>query len=90
MDMILVMTVEPGFGGQSFMRDALPKIREIRDFINRNKLSTHVEVDGGIDSKTVVEAANAGANVMVAGTSVFRSPEGLEKAISKIRMTERI
>ncbi|HPN83771.1 MAG TPA: ribulose-phosphate 3-epimerase [Victivallales bacterium] len=83
--MILVMTVEPGFGGQKFMRDMMTKVREIRDYIDKNKLHVHLEVDGGIDAETVKEAAAAGANVMVAGTSVFRSPLGYKKAIDQIK-----
>ncbi len=84
-DMVLVMTVEPGFGGQKFMGDMLPKIRTIRDYILKYKLRTHVEVDGGIDAGTVKQVSSAGANVMVAGTSVFRSPLGYKGAVAKIR-----
>lgn len=68
-DLVLVMTVEPGFGGQSFMRDMMPKVREIR----RKFPSIDIQVDGGLDPDTVVEAAAAGANVIVAGSSVYRA-----------------
>jgi len=84
-DMLLVMTVEPGFGGQSFMADMLPKIREIRDAIEKDDLKTHVEVDGGIDAETVSLVSGAGANVMVAGTSVFRHPDGVSAAVAELR-----
>ena len=84
-DMILVMTVEPGFGGQSFMADMMPKVREIRDAITAEKLDTHLEVDGGIDADTVSKAREAGANVMVAGTSVFRHPEGARFALESLK-----
>jgi ribulose-phosphate 3-epimerase len=84
-DMLLVMTVEPGFGGQSFMADMLPKIREIRAAIDKGSLGTHVEVDGGIDAETAPLVREAGANVLVAGTSVFRHPEGVEAAIAELR-----
>lgn len=83
--MILVMTVEPGFGGQKFMREVLPKIREIRDFLDKKNLQVHIEVDGGVDAETAKDARSAGANVMVAGTSVFRSPLGYKAAITNIK-----
>jgi ribulose-phosphate 3-epimerase len=83
-ELVLVMTVEPGFGGQSFMADMMPKVRLIRDEITKRKLKTHVEVDGGIDGKTAVTAAENGANMMVAGTSVFRNPSGARAAVESI------
>jgi len=89
LDMVLVMTVEPGFGGQSFMADMLPKIREIREAITAAGLNTHLEVDGGIDAGTVSLVAEAGANAMVAGTSVFRHPEGVSKAVEELRRNAR-
>jgi len=73
-DLVLVMTVEPGFGGQSFMAHQLHKVRALRDFISRNKLPVQVEVDGGIGSANIALAQEAGANVFVAGSSVF-APE---------------
>ena len=74
-DMVLVMTVEPGFGGQKFMPDMLPKIRAIRRECMRRGLDTDIQVDGGIDPQTVTAAASAGANVLVAGSAVFRAPD---------------
>ena len=71
LDMVLVMTVEPGFGGQKFMPDMLPKVRTLRDEINRRGLKCDIEVDGGIDANTAKLVKEAGANVLVAGSSVF-------------------
>lgn len=70
-DMILVMTVEPGFGGQSFMADMMPKIEAISEERLRRGLDFDIQVDGGIDVSTVGTAAKAGANVFVAGTALF-------------------
>ncbi len=72
-DMILVMTVEPGFGGQSFMEDTMPKVRLIRDAALKAGKDLDIQVDGGINDKTACTAAKAGANVLVAGSAVFRS-----------------
>ena len=71
LDMVLVMTVEPGFGGQSFMYEQLPKIREFRDEIDRRGLECELEVDGGVDPFTARLVKEAGANVLVAGSAVF-------------------
>ena len=84
LDLVLVMTVEPGFGGQSFMPEVLDKCRIIRREINQKKLKLHIEIDGGIDEHTVHAAAEAGANMMVAGTAVFRHKEGAETAIQRL------
>ncbi len=73
--MVLVMTVEPGFGGQKFMPDMLPKIEKIRNEINRRGLSTHIQVDGGVDDKTAPLCVKAGADVLVAGSYVFKQAD---------------
>ena len=83
-DLVLVMTVEPGFGGQSFMADQMPKLAEFRREIAARKLNVHLEVDGGIDERTVGTTAAHGGNMMVAGTAVFRHPQGAEYAIEKL------
>ena len=70
-DLILVMTVEPGFGGQSFMADMLPKIRTLRSWIEERGLNCDLEVDGGVDARTAPLCIEAGANVLVAGSAVF-------------------
>jgi ribulose-phosphate 3-epimerase len=84
-DMVLVMTVNPGFGGQSYIATMEPKIREVRALIDEGGYDIDVEVDGGIGPDTVAGAAAAGANVLVAGTALFRDPEGLEHAVSDLR-----
>lgn len=71
LDLVLVMTVEPGFGGQSFMPDQLPKIKELRHEIDRRGLDCELEVDGGVDPVTAKLCKAAGANVLVAGSAVF-------------------
>jgi ribulose-phosphate 3-epimerase len=70
-DMILVMTVEPGFGGQSFIEGTLSKIRRVRQAVSAAGLDVHVQVDGGVSRETIERAAKAGANVFVAGSAVF-------------------
>ena len=86
-DMILVMTVNPGFGGQKYISTMECKIREIRDMITAAGLgdSINVEVDGGISASTVAGAASAGANVLVAGSALFKHPGGLGEAVREIR-----
>ena len=74
-DMALVMTVEPGFGGQSFMTDMLPKIRALRQRLDEVNPDCDIEVDGGITAETAGPAKEAGANVLVTGSAVFSSPD---------------
>jgi ribulose-phosphate 3-epimerase len=71
-DTLLVMTVEPGFGGQEFMAEVLPKVRRARELVDTGHLTVLVEVDGGINADTIEAAAAAGADVFVAGSAVFR------------------
>lgn len=71
LDQLLVMTVEPGFGGQKFMIETLPKIRRAREVIDADNLSCFLQVDGGVNSETIVLAAEAGADTFVAGSAVF-------------------
>ncbi len=71
-DMLLVMTVEPGFGGQAFMAETMPKLAEAREYADRNGLSIQLQVDGGVDERTIQIAAEHGADTFVAGSSVFR------------------
>ena len=85
LDMVLVMTVEPGFGGQKFMTDMMPKVREIREMIRLGGYDIDVQVDGGINAETTKIAAAAGANVLVAGSSIFGAPD-TAKAVSDIRV----
>ena len=89
-DMILIMTVEPGFGGQSFMHDMVPKIKTVAELVAKSGHRVHIEVDGGIDADTVSIVASAGANILVAGTSVFRNPAGAEVAIEKLHAAQKL
>lgn len=79
-DMLLVMTVEPGFGGQKFMPDMLPKIKEAKDYIDSHGLVCDIEVDGGINPSNFKLCTEAGANVIVAGSAVFGA-EDINKAV---------
>ena len=83
-DLVLVMTVEPGFGGQSFMEDQLPKIQALRELLDRVNPDCEIEVDGGIDPRTAPLVTRAGANVLVAGSAVFNAPDRAA-AIAAIR-----
>lgn len=74
-DLVLVMTVQPGFGGQPFRRDTLPKLRELAAWRSERRLSFRLEVDGGIDLATAAECRAAGADTFVAGTSFYRAPD---------------
>ncbi|MCU1397798.1 MAG: rpe [Acidimicrobiales bacterium] len=87
-DMVLVMTVNPGFGGQSYIATMEPKIREIRAMIVAAGLddAVDVEVDGGIGPETVAGVASSGANILVAGSALFRDPDGLAHAVSDLRV----
>ncbi len=83
-DLILIMTVEPGFGGQRFMADMLPKIRRVRALVDEKAPGTEIEVDGGIDASTAPLVTEAGATVLVAGSAVFGKPDRAA-AIREIR-----
>ena len=74
-DMILIMTVEPGFGGQSFMHDMLDKMRALREVIDKEGYLCDIQVDGGVNEETAKLCLNAGANILVAGSAVFRAPD---------------
>ncbi|MGO4690994.1 ribulose-phosphate 3-epimerase [Glaciibacter sp. 2TAF33] len=74
-DQVLVMTVEPGFGGQSFMASTMPKLTALRDAVRGSGLDVWLQVDGGINEETIVTAAEAGADTFVAGSSVFNAAE---------------
>ena len=85
LDMVLLMTVEPGFGGQSFMEDLMPKVSEVRSMIEATGKNIHLEVDGGIAPATAKTVIAAGANMLVAGTAIFKAPEGMKSAIDQIK-----
>ena len=79
--MVLVMSVEPGFGGQAFIPESLDKIRQLREYIDANDLSVRIEVDGGIDKENVRKVIEAGADIFVAGSAVFKEP-GITENVS--------
>jgi ribulose-phosphate 3-epimerase len=79
-DLLLLMTVFPGFGGQSFMGEVMTKVHEARREVDANQLDVDIEVDGGIDLATASVAVSAGANVLVAGSAIFNRPAPLEAA----------
>jgi ribulose-phosphate 3-epimerase len=83
-DLILIMSVNPGFGGQKFIPNSLRKLEETRKLLPASKAATYLEVDGGIDSTTARAVVKAGANVLVAGTSVFRQGN-ISNAVTSLR-----
>jgi ribulose-phosphate 3-epimerase len=83
-DMIVVMAVHPGFGGQSFIYDVLEKVEKARNFVESNDLLTDIEVDGGIGAANIERVRDAGANVFVAGSSVFGTADSIE-AVRQLR-----
>lgn len=87
-DTILIMTVEPGFGGQKFLANQMGKVRRLRDEITRRGLDTNIQVDGGVSPKTAATVAQAGANILVAGSAVYGAADPA-KAINEIRDTAR-
>ena len=84
-DMVLVMTVNPGFGGQAYLATMEPKVAAVAAAVAERGLDVDIEVDGGIGPDTVAGAAAAGANLLVAGSSLFRDPEGLTHAVAELR-----
>jgi ribulose-phosphate 3-epimerase len=85
LDMVLVMTVEPGFGGQSFMADQLPKVRQVRDAVRRHGGEIWIQVDGGVSADTIELCAEAGADVFVAGSAVYGA-EDAAAAVNDLRV----
>jgi ribulose-phosphate 3-epimerase len=84
-DLVLVMTVNPGFGGQEYIETMEPKIAEVRRLVLDGGHDVDIEVDGGISPSTVEGAAAAGANVLVAGSALYRDPAGLDHAVTELR-----
>ena len=84
-DQVLVMTVNPGFGGQHFLHTTLPKVRRVREMIDAINPACDLELDGGIDQETGPFGVAAGANVLVAGTAVFGDKQGVTAAMNKLR-----
>jgi len=85
-DLVLIMSVEPGFAGQKFMPEVLDKTRKIKQLVDKNKLKVEIEIDGGINFENCTEAKKAGANVLVSGSTIFKENQGnLEKNIGILR-----
>ncbi len=85
LDLVLIMTVNPGFGGQKFIAGTVPKIRRVRQLIDRLQPRCELEVDGGIDPATAPTVVQAGARVLVAGSAVFSTPDGVAVAMQRLR-----
>ncbi|MBW1754076.1 MAG: ribulose-phosphate 3-epimerase, partial [Deltaproteobacteria bacterium] len=83
-DIVMIMSVNPGFGGQDFIPNSLDKIRDLRGMIQKNGLSTLIEIDGGVNEKTIKNISDAGVDVFVAGSAIFGSPD-YKKTIAKFR-----
>lgn len=84
-DQVLVMTVNPGFGGQEFITGMLPKIGRVRQMIDRVHPECQLEVDGGIDATTAPQVVRRGARVLVAGSAIFNASEGIAAAMNRLR-----
>ena len=84
-DLVLVMSVNPGFGGQPFIPETLPRIARIRRLLNDRGLHAELEIDGGINAANAPDVVKAGADVLVAGNSVFRAKEGISRAMKRLR-----
>ena len=87
LDLVLAMTVDPGYAGQAFLEGVLPKVRRIREMIQTENPDCELEVDGGIDAETAPKAARAGADVFVAASAIFQHPQGIEAGIRHLRQS---
>ncbi|OPJ56914.1 ribulose-phosphate 3-epimerase [Alkalithermobacter paradoxus] len=88
-DMVLIMTVNPGFGGQSFIKSMIPKIYDLKKMIDDRGLNVDIQVDGGINPNNVIEVVKAGANIIVAGSAIFNS-ENISETVDKFRENSKI
>ena len=84
LDLVMLMSVNPGFGGQKFITSCLDKIRYLRKTINEKKLETHIEIDGGVNENTIGDISDAGADIFVAGSAIFKSPD-YTKTITRLK-----
>ncbi len=84
LDMVLLMTVNPGFGGQKFIPEVMPKLRRLKAMVEEKKLAIDIQVDGGVTSETAPEVVSAGANILVAGSAIFGKPD-IKNAVDAIR-----
>ncbi len=85
LDMVLIMTVNPGFGGQDFIPETLPKIAKLRQIITERNFTCDIEVDGGIHEGTIPQVVKAGANMLVAGSAVYNKQESVEQTMVRLR-----
>ncbi len=85
LDMVLIMTVNPGFGGQDFIEETLPKITKLRQIITECNYICDIEVDGGIHAGTIQQVVKAGANLLVAGSAVYNTRESVEQTMTQLR-----
>ena len=86
-EQVLIMSVNPGFGGQTFIESSMEKVAQLRQMIDERRLTCAIEVDGGIGPANAAAVARAGARVLVAGVAVFRTPEGIGTAIARLRQS---
>jgi ribulose-phosphate 3-epimerase len=84
LDFVLVMSVNPGFGGQAFIPHSIEKVRRVREVLQRNRSSAPIEIDGGIDASNIAQVVAAGASIIVAGNAIFGTPDA-ERATSELR-----
>ncbi|MSQ32672.1 MAG: ribulose-phosphate 3-epimerase [Dehalococcoidia bacterium] len=85
LDLVLVMTVNPGFGGQKFIETSIAKIKKVRSMIDERSLATELEVDGGVNAETAAQVVKAGARVLVAGSAIFSKTEDVFSAMKRLR-----
>jgi len=85
LDMVLIMTVNPGFGGQDFIPETLPKMAKLQQIITERNLTCDIEVDGGIHEGTIPQVVKAGANMLVAGSAVYNKHESVEQTMARLR-----
>ncbi|MGQ9731185.1 MAG: ribulose-phosphate 3-epimerase [Candidatus Zipacnadales bacterium] len=88
LDLVLIMTVDPGFGGQTFIEHSIDRIREARALIDTSGRDIRLEVDGGINAETAPRVIEAGADTLVAGSAIFEHPDGLEAGIAALRINQ--
>ncbi|GCE13427.1 ribulose-phosphate 3-epimerase [Tengunoibacter tsumagoiensis] len=89
-DLLLIMTINPGFGGQEFIPETLPKITQARQIINHRGLHCDIEVDGGVNAQTIPQMLHAGANLFVAGSAVYNNKETVQEAMDKLRLAASV
>ena len=89
LDLVLVMTVNPGWGGQRFIESTLPKIQQVRQMIDERRLTCELEIDGGVDAVTAPRGVKEGATVLIAGSSIFNAKESVAAAMERLRSSVR-